>query len=114
MNSFGLGNVSVQVKDPSKMTVEELRKSGFKVRVYHGRVVFLGMSVDIMSRREFETKMPSDMWDGLVLSSGGFTRVEVTTPEGETKVGKFNFGNRQFNRKLGLTAAIGRALCKRK
>lgn len=120
MNSFGC----VEVKNSKDMTVEELRKNGYKVRVYHGRLynVYPGVggTLDMslwdvaMSRRDWEAQYPMYEFSDWVDSYGGFTRVEITTPEGETKVGKFNFNNRPFNRKLGLVAAIGRAFCERK
>lgn len=91
-------------------TVETLRKDGYKVRVYHGRYfpTFNFGRGEYVSKREVVTKYNYD--DASFVSSfGGFTRVEVSK-DGQTAVGKYNFGNRQFNRKIGLQAAIGRAL----
>lgn len=68
--------------------VERLRKSGFKVRVKHYRLMNL---------------------DG-IKARGGKTVVEVTTPEGETLVGMARCSrNENFNKRLGVRIALGRA-----
>ena len=88
--------------------VEQLRKAGYKVRVYHGRSYYDMFGREyIMSKREFENQ--EDVL-ATISSYGGFTSVEITTPDGQTLKGKFNVrSGEQFNRKLGLKAAIGRA-----
>ena len=97
------------LKTKNRMNVEELRKSGYKVKVYHARK-FKGWW-DLMSKKEFIAGWPNHTIGLHIDSYGGFTKVEVTCPEGFTSVGKFNTPTgEQFNRKLGLTAALGRAL----
>lgn len=87
-------------------TIESLRKNGFKVRVIHYR--YHPRFNDFFSKHEEENVG----LHGFERSSfGGFTKVEVTTPNGETLIGKFNFGKTvQFNHKIAVKAAIGRAL----
>ena len=95
--------------------MEELRRSGFKVRVYHGRVFWSDTRLNgcvVTSKREMEAE--SHNFDYRLLCHGGYTSVDVTTPDGVELHGKYSFGNRQFNRKLGLQAAIGRAFTGRK
>lgn len=68
--------------------VERLRKSGFKVRVKHYRLM---NPCGIKPR-------------------GGKTVVEVTTPEGESLVGMARCSrNENFNKRLGVRIALGRA-----
>lgn len=68
--------------------VEKLRKSGFKVRVKHYRLMNL---------------------DG-IKARGGKTLVEVTTPDGENLVGMARCSrNENFNKRLGVRIALGRA-----
>lgn len=70
------------------MTVEELRKDGYKVRVKHFR------------RTNSEG----------INSRGGKTVVEVTTPEGVTLVGISRCSRKEnFNKRLGVRIALGRA-----
>lgn len=69
-------------------TVEGLRASGYKVRVMH-------------------TRKPNS---GGVNARGGKTIVEVTTPEGVTLVGISRCSRKEnFNKKLGVRIALGRA-----
>lgn len=94
-------------------TVEALRKSGFKVRVYHGRVFHPYRDEQlslVCSKYDYVNKSGFIYIQEDINCHGGFTRVEVTTLDGKTLVGKYNFGNRPFNRKIGLQAAIGKAL----
>lgn len=68
--------------------VEKLRKSGFKVRVKHYR---------LMSPYGIKPR-------------GGKTVVEVTTPEGEGLTGMARCSrNENFNKRLGVRIALGRA-----
>lgn len=70
------------------MTVESLRASGCKVRVMH-------------------TRRPNS--EG-VNARGGKTVVEVTTPDGITLVGVSRCSRKEnFNKKLGVRIALGRA-----
>ena len=69
--------------------VEYLRKSGYKVRVKH----FRKMSPEGIRAR------------------GGKTLVEITTPDGENLVGLARCSrNENFNKRLGVRIALGRAL----
>jgi hypothetical protein len=73
------------------LTVHDLRKRGFKVRVFHHR----------------------DTCFGVVLQNGGVTHVTITDPLGATREGFADCSpNDQFNRKLGLRIALGRAAAK--
>lgn len=45
-----------------------------------------------------------------VSPKGGFTTATIVTPTGEEYVGKFNFTNRAFNKRIGILAAFGRAM----
>lgn len=102
--------MSTSTKKRQRQNVETLRKNKYKVRVYHGRI-FRNDATNYepcMSKRDAEAALNSDY---RLSSFGGFTKVEITTPSGVELTGKFNFGpHRQFNRKLGLRAAVGRAL----
>lgn len=72
------------------VTVKSLRKSGFKVRVLHTRNL---------------------LHDGSPSCKGGSTTVEITTPDGKDISGTANCrDDERFDRRLGLTIAIGRAL----
>lgn len=99
-------------------TVETLRKDGYKVRVYHGRCFgdyngFVDTDFAVSKKDSVTASYQNTMGQSIkstnLSSFGGFTRIEVSK-DGQTAVGKYNFGNRQFNRKIGLQAAIGRAL----
>lgn len=98
--------------------VEILRKSGYKVRVYHGRCWRISSDksseVDYMSRREYDEfnhRVANLSYE--LLCKGGFTIVEITTPDGDDLSGKFNVPKDcSFNRKLGLKIATNRALKK--
>lgn len=72
------------------MTVEDLRKDGYKVKVHHHRKFNL---------------------DG-INSRGGKTIVEVTTPDGATTfTGVARCSRKEnFNKRLGVRIALGRAL----
>lgn len=97
--------------------VEKLRKAGWKIRVYHGRKYTAGYNTVTSyedcyfhSRREFANLNQYIMQDYKLSSHDGFTVVEVTK-DGITGRGKFNVpSGRQFNRKIGLKAALGRAM----
>lgn len=72
-----------------ELTVEELRKNGYKVRVHHHRKVVTSA----------------------VAARGGKTVVEVTTPDGVTFVGISRCSRKEnFNKKMGVRIALGRAL----
>jgi hypothetical protein len=97
-------------------SVETLRQTGFKVRVYHARRYW---HRDDFSNETFVSKREAGTQNldflGYNLSCHcGYTKVDITTPDGVELSGKYSFGNRQFNRKLGLRAAIGRAFTGRR
>ena len=49
-------------------------------------------------------------FDNVVNPCGGFTRVIIGTPDGESYIGKRNFGKKErFNKKHGLVGALMRA-----
>lgn len=105
----------IKKQRPSPNTVEVLRKLGFMVRVYHGRVFQAHDYNDariVTSKREMQAE--DNNFHYTLLCHGGYTRVDITTPDGVELHGKYSFGNRQFNRKLGLQAAIGRAFTGRR
>jgi hypothetical protein len=84
-----------------KVTIQSLRQAGFKVRVLHTR------------QYEPIVGLISSNFDEKTLSSkGGYTRIDITTPDQQTTV----FGiakcslKDSFNRKLGNEIALGRAL----
>ena len=80
------------------ITVEELRKSGLKVRVIHIR----------------HAKTMKKLDGGLVqvmAERGGKTVVQVRTPEGDELEGTALCSTLDnYNRRLGLKIALGRAL----
>lgn len=88
-------------------TVANLRKQGFKVRVNHFRNIVSD------STKEVETEVPAHMIlpDDEILPHGGKTEVLITTPDGKDMVGEsMCHENDHFNKKLGVTIAIGRAM----
>jgi len=71
------------------MTIEELRKNGYKIRVHHHRKIN-NMSIN---------------------ARGGKTVVEVTTPDGTTLVGMSRCSRKEnFNKRMGVRIALGRAM----
>ena len=101
------------------MNIQELRSAGFKVRVCHLRRVLTNevyknrfRTIEhYCSRSEIE-EMNARGMKFIVHPCGGFTRIEVTTPEGQLYVGTTRTSNEQFNRKMAIEAALGRALKK--
>lgn len=77
-----------------KMTVESLRKSGYKIKVQHHRKTIPAVKA--------------------INARGGKTVVEVTTPDGHTFVGISRCSRKEnFNKRLGVRIALGRAMKKR-
>lgn len=75
-------------------TIESLRKSGMKVRVMHSRI---------------------NGQDNVILPKGGCTVIEITDQNGKTVRGTAECSRKDnFNRKMGNTIALGRALEKLK
>ena len=74
------------------MTVHNLRRSGYKVRVLHCRV--------------FDNRTL-----GEVYPKGGETVVQITTPDGQDLEGRAKCSKKDlYNKRLGVKVAIGRAL----
>lgn len=82
-----------QTKSP---TVQDVRKAGFKVRVFHGH---------------FDDTY--DVYPYIRGLADRFTRIDLKAPTGEEYIG-VAYCSRQdnFNRKLGNRIALGRALKK--
>jgi hypothetical protein len=78
--------------------IEDLRKTGFKVRVLH--------------QRNYVRRHPNKMDMSVTLSGkGGYTKIEITTPSNKIVVGEAHCNVLDnFNRKLGNKIALGRAL----
>ena len=75
--------------------IEQLRKDGYKVRVIHNR------KIDFSDFPKTTIKFPQ----------GGVTRVEVRTPDGKELVGEaVCHPEENYNKKLGVKIALGRAL----
>lgn len=82
----------------NRMTVEQLRKSGYKVRVIHSR---RGKTMPRMDGSIVQT----------VSERGGQTIVQVRTPDGEELEGVAICSIKDnFNRRMGVRIALGRAL----
>jgi len=102
------------------MNIDELRKNGNRVRVCHLRRV-LTMEIHrnkfrqverFMSRSEIE-ELEARKIPHIVSLFGGFTRVEITSPDGDAYIGTAIESRRyQFNRKIALKTAVGRAMKK--
>lgn len=83
-------------------TIRQLRRAGFKVRVIH--------------TRHYETtalrKMSGYATENRLSGKGGTTRIQITTPDGQVDVEGIAVCSLEdsFNRKLGNSIAIGRAI----
>lgn len=74
------------------MTIHDLRKAGYKVRVLHFR------SVDCRILGAYQAK-------------GGETVVQITTPDGINLEGRAKCSDKDlYNKRLGVKVAVGRAL----
>ncbi len=98
-------------------TVAELRKQGYKVRVFHRR---RKVNVAGMIPGEFRGVF-KELIDGnlvpayLTANKGGATRVEITSPTGENLVGESKCSRSDmYCKKDGVKKAIARALGSRK
>lgn len=87
--------------------IEELRKSGYKVRIHHRRkyeAKIKVIDIDVKGRQSYEVTER-------ILPRGGETVVELTTPDGEVLVGDSVCCEKDFfNKKMGVKIALGRAL----
>jgi hypothetical protein len=79
-------------------TIKQLRQSGYKVRVLHNRC--------------YDHIQKIDGYMEVVSNFGGSTKIELTTPDMlTTVVGEaFCSNDENFNRRLGNSIALGRAL----
>lgn len=132
---MGKANNEQRVKQFSKNLQSYLSNKGIKIDVEHGRPTDLevtypnGTRDHIFSREEFSELM-KDTPDGVtmqlrghythnllriqnvttygsyVLPTGGFTKVTLTLPSGETLTGKYNFHNDPFFKAMGIINAI--------
>lgn len=80
------------------MTIKNLRQSGYKVRVMHSRYYD-----DIQRIGGIEKR---------ITPKGGSTRIQITTPNKElTEEGFSECSNQDlFNRRTGISIALGRAI----
>lgn len=83
------------------MTVHDLRKCGYKVRVLHHRCVdgnLVGHIHQVLATQ-----------DGNVDATGGMTVVQITTPNGIELEGRAKCSNKdRYDKKLGVKVALGR------
>lgn len=120
-------------------TIQELRNKGYVVRVHHVREFPFVASVtnegydNMLTRGEFERAVDNcslkfmDNYTGnvypaegdetvfgnMVSPVGGFTKVDIYNKQGVVVAsGKRNFTNQQFNKRVGLISALGKALTK--
>jgi hypothetical protein len=79
-------------------SIHQLRRAGFKVRVHHKRDTF---QVQKLSGNYNE-----------FLSKGGYTRIDLTTPDGKTTTTGESICSKQdqYVRKTGNVIALGRAI----
>lgn len=104
------------------VTVAQLRKEGYKVRVLHNRDCWPIEDENynsVFTRFEYENKQRNnelfhdfdDGFNNVARPCGGFTVVEVTTPDGETFSGKYNFKkNEPFVKHKGVSIALAKAI----
>lgn len=97
-------------------SVHELRKNGYKIRVIHKRYyssygnLYTTGHVELLTRRDADLLI-SDGIKIFILPKGGFTKVEITTPDGRNLDGQSECSIKDsFNRKLGLKIALNRAM----
>ena len=79
-------------------TIKQLRQQGYKVRVLHIRKTEPFQTIDGIYHR--------------IVNSGGYTKIEVTTPDmTTTTIGEAKCSDKDaFNRRIGNSIALGRAL----
>lgn len=100
-------------------SIENLRERGYLVRVYHGRRFgvefcplhsggpYINWNVIVMSKKEMKNNCNYE--HSCILCHGGYTRLDVRTPDGKEYTAKFNFApTKNFNRKIGIRACLGR------
>ena len=93
-------------------TIESLRKDGYKVRVIHYRE---NTSGTLMSTRELKHRNDEYGEELIILSKGGKTHIDITSPDGPTFSGESYCSLKDgFNRKMGNSIALERALANEK
>jgi hypothetical protein len=86
-------------------SVEDLRKSGYKVRVAHKRFCKFDYSTTLVIPTLHGIKGDS------ILPRGGITQVDIRTPDGEELFGEAKCSDKDnYNKSIGLQIAIGRAM----
>ena len=90
-------------------SIEELRKSGFKVSVRHFRRFEDSLSDFYMTKTQFNN---AGFYDGYeILSHGGWTILDVTTITGRNVRVKYNVPQgHQFDRKRAIRACLGKLI----
>lgn len=97
------------MKSTCPITVQSLRRQGYKVRVIHRRDYISYDTVTRMTAKEAE--IAASIYNYRLDSFGGHTRIEITTPDNKELVGEaYCNPTDQFNRKLAVRIALGRAL----
>ena len=84
-----------------RFNVQGLRDSGFKVKVHHHR--------RNIANNKFGYTIGQSCKDSL--PTGGYTTIEVTTPDNEVLNGRANCSTcDNYNKRIGVAIALGRAL----
>jgi hypothetical protein len=95
----------------NRMNINQLRDAGYKVRVHHLRN-FKGHE-GLYTRHDFEVQFSKALYSKLISPRGGKTVVELTLPNGTDVTDSAVCSMKdQYNRKLGLKIALGRAVAK--
>jgi len=91
------------------VTVEKLRQSGNRVRVSHYRWYETSLGDELLAKYEI-AQNNIEVVDG-PFPYGGMTKIEITTPDGESLTGVAECSDRDnFSRKRGVAIALGRAI----
>lgn len=98
------------------MNVQELRKQGYKIRVSHQRFYNFGGKRQLISN--FLVKVQKNFYLGTeplklndALSKGGRTTVWITDQQGVSVTAIADCSKKDhYNKKVGLSIALGRAL----
>ena len=102
----------VEFKNNNINKLKELKGSGYKISVYHGRLFNNNSSSSKLILNQKEASELLNKGENLTLNNhGGFTLVEITSTDGRVFSGKESVkaGN-QFNRKLGFHRAFSKAV----
>jgi hypothetical protein len=92
-------------------TVEQLRRSGYKVKVCHRRLYEAPDCDYILSRFEVNDLRNKGLELKGPIEVGGETVITITTPDAKTVESTAECSIKDhFHRKKGLTIALGRAL----